>query len=58
MFELTKRAIDPDTGTSQEIINGNIKVKSGTSVRRFTEGGTELEDGTVLEGDLVIFATG
>jgi cation diffusion facilitator CzcD-associated flavoprotein CzcO len=47
-----------DTGASREIINGNIKVKGGPAIQRFTEGGVELEDETVLEGDAVIFATG
>ncbi|KAF8558672.1 FAD/NAD(P)-binding domain-containing protein [Imleria badia] len=47
-----------DTGASQEIINGTIKVRSSPAIRRFAEGGVELEDGSVLEGDAVIFATG
>jgi len=47
-----------DTGASREIINGNIKVKSSLAIRRLTEGGVELEDETVLEGDAIIFATG
>ncbi|KAG6337008.1 hypothetical protein ID866_2068 [Astraeus odoratus] len=47
-----------DTGASQEIIDGNIKIKSGRSVRTFTSHGLELEDGTELECDVVIFATG
>ncbi|KAF9238064.1 hypothetical protein BU15DRAFT_88492 [Melanogaster broomeanus] len=47
-----------DTGASREIINGAIRVKSSCSVRRFTQGGLELEDGTTAEGDAVIFATG
>jgi len=46
-----------DTGASQEIISGNIKVKSG-AVRRFTERGLELDDDSLLEADLVVFATG
>ena len=47
-----------DTGSSREIIDGNIKVRSSPAVRRFTAGGVELCDGSVLEGDVVIFATG
>ncbi|KAF8843430.1 FAD/NAD(P)-binding domain-containing protein, partial [Paxillus ammoniavirescens] len=47
-----------DTGASQEIIKGTIKVRSSCSVQRFTQGGLELEDGTMVEGDAVIFATG
>ncbi|KAF9224891.1 FAD/NAD(P)-binding domain-containing protein [Gyrodon lividus] len=47
-----------DTGSSQEIIKGAIKVKSGCPVQRFTQGGLELENGTTVEGDTVVFATG
>ncbi|KAI9567756.1 hypothetical protein HD554DRAFT_2023427 [Boletus coccyginus] len=47
-----------DTGASREIINGNITVKNSPSIRRFTEGGIEVVDQTVVEGDVVIFATG
>ncbi|KIM60485.1 hypothetical protein SCLCIDRAFT_124053 [Scleroderma citrinum Foug A] len=47
-----------DTGACREIISGNIKIKSGCSVRRFVSHGLELEDGTELECDVVIFATG
>jgi len=47
-----------DTGASQEIINGTIKVKGTPGLRKFTEEGVELEDGTVLEGDILVFATG
>lgn len=46
------------TGASQEIINGTIKVRGSPVIRRFTEEGVELDDKTVLEGDVVIFATG
>lgn len=58
LSSLSKFDDQSDTGASREIINGTIKVKSGPSVHRFTEGGIELEDGTLLEGDVVIFATG
>ncbi|KAF8128629.1 hypothetical protein EV363DRAFT_1451618 [Boletus edulis] len=47
-----------NTGASQEIIKGAIKVRSSPAIRRFTEGGVELEDETKLEGDVVVFATG
>ncbi|KAL4071717.1 hypothetical protein J3A83DRAFT_4093359 [Scleroderma citrinum] len=47
-----------DTGACREIINGNIKIKSGSSIRRFVSHGLELEDGTQQECDAVIFATG
>ncbi|KAG6380235.1 hypothetical protein JVT61DRAFT_8327 [Boletus reticuloceps] len=47
-----------NTGASQEIVKGAIKVRSSPAIRRFTERGVELEDETELEGDVVIFATG
>ncbi|KAL4076790.1 hypothetical protein V8B97DRAFT_2022069 [Scleroderma yunnanense] len=47
-----------DTGACREIINGNIKIKSGSSTRRFVSHGLELEDGTEQRCDVVIFATG
>ncbi|KAL4071715.1 hypothetical protein J3A83DRAFT_4187853 [Scleroderma citrinum] len=47
-----------DTGACREIINGNIKIKSGSSTRRFVSHGLELEDGTEQGCGVVIFATG
>jgi len=47
-----------DVGVSQKIIDGSIKVKGSPGLRRFTEEGVELEDETVLEADVVVFATG
>ncbi|KIJ64694.1 hypothetical protein HYDPIDRAFT_111265 [Hydnomerulius pinastri MD-312] len=47
-----------DTGASQEIINGNIKVKSGCSIQGFTQHGLELEGGVEVDGDVIVFATG
>lgn len=47
-----------DTGASGEIIKGNIKIKSGCSIRRFTSVGLEFDDGSEMACDVVIFATG
>ncbi|KAH9929373.1 FAD/NAD(P)-binding domain-containing protein [Fomitopsis serialis] len=47
-----------DTGASQHIIDGKIKVKSGGSIERFAENGLRFSDGSVLEADIVIYATG
>ncbi|KAF9236327.1 hypothetical protein BU15DRAFT_77043 [Melanogaster broomeanus] len=47
-----------DTGTSQHIIDGGIKIKSGGSIERFTEKGLKFADGTELEADVIVFATG
>jgi len=46
-----------DVGTSQMIIDGKIKLKSG-SVSRFTKTGLLFEDGSELDADVVMFATG
>jgi NADH dehydrogenase FAD-containing subunit len=48
----------PDTGTSQHIINGDIKIKHGSAIRSFTENGISFADGTELQADIIIFATG
>jgi hypothetical protein len=40
------------------IIDGQIKVKSDSPIKQFTSTGLQFEDGSVLEADVVIFATG
>ncbi|KAK4701566.1 hypothetical protein P7C70_g4662, partial [Phenoliferia sp. Uapishka_3] len=47
-----------DVGASQLIIDGKIKVKSGHGVNSFTKDKIEFDDGTTMEADLVVFATG
>lgn len=47
-----------DFGASQRIIDGSIKVKSGVKIQSFDESGILFEDGTRLDADVVIFATG
>jgi len=47
-----------DVGASQYVIDGKIKLKPGQGVRAFTEDRVVLEDGTELEADVVVFATG
>ncbi|KAG6370029.1 hypothetical protein JVT61DRAFT_12548 [Boletus reticuloceps] len=47
-----------DTGTSRHIIDGDIKIKSRSAIERFTEKGLKFVDGTELEADIVVFATG
>lgn len=39
-------------------MDGDIKVKNGSAIERFTEIGLEFADGTTLEADVVIFSTG
>jgi len=47
-----------DTGTSQYIIDGRIKVKNGSSIEQYTPTGVKFADGTEIEADIVVFATG
>lgn len=47
-----------DVGASQLIIDGKIKLKSGSDVAEITEDGVLLKDGTHLPADLIVYATG
>lgn len=47
-----------DVGASQMIIDGKIKVESGSGVARLTENSVLLEDGREIAADAVIYATG
>jgi flavin-dependent dehydrogenase len=47
-----------DVGTSKRIADGDIKVKSGVKIEKFSEKGLVFEDGEEVEADLVVFATG
>ena len=47
-----------DVGASQLIIDGRIKLQSGTDVSHLTKTSVVLQDGTELPADLVIYATG
>ena len=47
-----------DVGCSQLIVDGKIAVKSGQGVREFIPSGVVLEDGTALDADVVVLATG
>ncbi|PUB18748.1 NAD(P)/FAD-dependent oxidoreductase [Yoonia sediminilitoris] len=46
-----------DVGASQLIIDGKIKLKAG-QVTEVVEDGVILDDGTKLEADLIVYATG
>lgn len=48
----------PDTGASKSIIDGDIKIKSGSTIESFTENGLRFADGTELQADVIVFATG
>ena len=47
-----------DVGASQLIIDGKIKLKNDAQIARFTPTGLEFEDGSTLDADVVVFATG
>ena len=47
-----------NVGASELIAEGKIALKQGAEITRFTLGGIEFADGTVLEADIVVLATG
>ncbi len=47
-----------DVGACQLVIDGKIRLKSGSDVDHLTETSVVLKDGTALPADLVIYATG
>ena len=47
-----------DVGGSQLIIDGEIKIKSGSEIDRLTSAGIRFADGSVLEVDAIIQSTG
>ncbi|KAF4592656.1 FAD/NAD(P)-binding domain-containing protein [Pleurotus pulmonarius] len=47
-----------DVGACQLIIDGKIKLKSGPRIERFTKTGLKFDDGSELDADVVLFATG
>ncbi|KAA1476329.1 FAD/NAD(P)-binding domain-containing protein [Dentipellis sp. KUC8613] len=47
-----------DVGASQLIIDGKIKLKNDAQISKFTKEGLLFDDGSKLDADVVIFATG
>lgn len=47
-----------DVGASQLIADGRIKLKNDSQIKEFTETGLLFEDGSELQADVVLFATG
>ncbi|TFY53862.1 hypothetical protein EVJ58_g9204 [Rhodofomes roseus] len=47
-----------DVGTCQKIVDGQIKLKNDSQIERFTKTGIKFENGSELEADVVLFATG
>ncbi|TCD66290.1 hypothetical protein EIP91_001581 [Steccherinum ochraceum] len=47
-----------DTGASPMIVDGRIKVKSGSEIDHFTKDGLKFKDGSELKADVVVLCTG
>ncbi|PSS35577.1 hypothetical protein PHLCEN_2v1454 [Hermanssonia centrifuga] len=47
-----------DVGACQKIIDGQIKIKNDSQIERFTRTGLKFENGSEIEADVVLFATG
>ena len=47
-----------DVGASQMIIDGKIGLKNDSTIKSFTKTGLKFEDGSTLDADLVVLATG
>lgn len=47
-----------DVGASQLIIDGKIKIKQGQEIARILAHGVEFADGTSVDADEIVFATG
>lgn len=47
-----------DVGAAQLLVDGKIKLKSGVEVEEVTPTGVRLSDGSTLEADLIVYATG
>ena len=47
-----------DVGASQRIIDGKIKIKNGTQIERYTKTGIRFTDGSEIDADVVMYATG
>ncbi|CCL99946.1 uncharacterized protein FIBRA_01971 [Fibroporia radiculosa] len=47
-----------DVGACQKIIDGEIKLKNDSQIERFTKTGLRFTNGSELDADVVLFATG
>lgn len=47
-----------DVGACQKIIDGKIKIKNDSQIERFTKTGLKFTDGSEVEADVVMYATG
>ena len=47
-----------DVGAGEMIADGRVKVKGDSELDRFTEKGVLFKDGSLLEADVIVLATG
>ena len=47
-----------DIGATDKIINGEIKVKSDSALAGFTPTGLVFKNGSTIDADVIVFATG
>ena len=47
-----------DVGASELVANGSVKLKSGVNIAQIKSKSVVLSDGTELEADLIVYATG
>ncbi|KAH9947038.1 FAD/NAD-P-binding domain-containing protein [Amylocystis lapponica] len=47
-----------DVGVSKLIVDGKIKLKNDSQIERFTKTGLKFDDGSELDADVVLWATG
>ncbi|KAI0917747.1 hypothetical protein AcV7_007077 [Taiwanofungus camphoratus] len=47
-----------DVGASKLIIDGKIKLKNDSEIERFTKTGLKFQNGSEIDADVVVFATG
>ena len=47
-----------DVGASQLVIDGKIKLKNDSKIKRYTKTGFEFDDGSKFDADVILFATG
>ncbi|KAI0762275.1 FAD/NAD(P)-binding domain-containing protein [Fomes fomentarius] len=47
-----------DVGASKLVVEGKIKLKNDSLIKRYTKTGFEFEDGSTVDADVILFATG
>ena len=50
--------IRPDVGACQKIIDGKIKIKNDSLIERFTKTGIRFQNGSEIDADVIMYATG